>query len=196
MTGDPVEFLGLPAGSKVRNLLVDGVPMCPPLVNGDNFVARYDELARPVLALDIATQMGWAHRSSACITSGSINWTERRGETRGDRLWRFHQWLVEIHRATPLSLIAHEAVAGHMQGPAQASYCQFHGVLLCWTARHGIPVRGINPSTLKKAITDSGRAKKPAMIAAVRALGFTPSDDNEADALAVLHWATNLRGKS
>jgi hypothetical protein len=27
------------------------------------------------------------------------------------------------------------------------------------------------------------------VIAAVKALGFDPADDNEADALALLHWA-------
>jgi len=30
---------------------------------------------------------------------------------------------------------------------------------------------------------------KEMVIAAIRALGYTPADDNEADALAILHWA-------
>ena len=32
------------------------------------------------------------------------------------------------------------------------------------------------------------------MIAAARARGFNPTDDNEADALAILHWALETRG--
>ena len=32
------------------------------------------------------------------------------------------------------------------------------------------------------------------MIAAVRARGFNPADDNEADALAILLWAIDTRG--
>ena len=32
------------------------------------------------------------------------------------------------------------------------------------------------------------------MIAAVRARGFAPADDNEADALAILLWALDTRG--
>lgn len=37
--------------------------------------------------------------------------------------------------------------------------------------------------------TPKGNADKQAVIAAVRALGFEPQDDNEADALAILQWA-------
>ena len=43
--------------------------------------------------------------------------------------------------------------------------------------------------TIKRHITGRGNADKDAVIAAVRALGFDPADDNEADALALLHWA-------
>ena len=32
------------------------------------------------------------------------------------------------------------------------------------------------------------------MISAMRARGFTPADDNEADALAILLWALETRG--
>ena len=32
------------------------------------------------------------------------------------------------------------------------------------------------------------------MIAAARARGFNPSDDNEADAIAILLWAIETRG--
>ena len=32
------------------------------------------------------------------------------------------------------------------------------------------------------------------MIAAVRARGFSPADDNEADAIALLLWAMETRG--
>ena len=38
-------------------------------------------------------------------------------------------------------------------------------------------------------MTGKGNADKKAVIEAVRRLGFNPSDDNEADALALLHWA-------
>jgi Holliday junction resolvasome RuvABC endonuclease subunit len=43
--------------------------------------------------------------------------------------------------------------------------------------------------TIKRHITGKGNADKSAVIAAVKMLGFNPADDNEADALALLHWA-------
>jgi len=32
------------------------------------------------------------------------------------------------------------------------------------------------------------------MIAAARARGYSPEDDNEADAIAILHWALETQG--
>ncbi len=49
-------------------------------------------------------------------------------------------------------------------------------------------------STIKRHVTGKGNADKAAMIAAVKARGFNPVDDNEADALAILLWATETQG--
>lgn len=152
-----------------------------------------DPAALPVLALDLATRCGFALRSSRSVLSGTEDFAERRNETRGDRLWRFQQWIAEFQRADPLSMVAYEKVQGHMRGHAQTCYAQFEGVLLAWCAKRQIPVRPVNPKTLKRAITGSGNADKSQMVAAIRAHGFAPADDNEADALAVLLYATNRR---
>ena len=47
--------------------------------------------------------------------------------------------------------------------------------------------------TIKRHVTGKGNADKQAVIDAVRKLGFAPADDNEADALALLHWALAKR---
>jgi len=49
---------------------------------------------------------------------------------------------------------------------------------------------GMRYLRIKKHATGKGNAGKAAMIAAARARGFDPQDDNEADALALLAWAT------
>jgi len=41
---------------------------------------------------------------------------------------------------------------------------------------------------------DMANADKAAMIAAIQVRGFRPSDDNEADAIALLLWATDTTG--
>ena len=46
---------------------------------------------------------------------------------------------------------------------------------------------------IKRFATGKGNAGKDAVIAAMRARGFSPADDNEADALALLLWAAAHR---
>jgi crossover junction endodeoxyribonuclease RuvC len=52
-----------------------------------------------------------------------------------------------------------------------------------------IPYEGVPVGTIKRHITGKGNATKEEVIAAVRAKGFSPVDDNDADALALLDWA-------
>jgi Holliday junction resolvasome RuvABC endonuclease subunit len=52
----------------------------------------------------------------------------------------------------------------------------------------GIPYQGVPVGSIKKHATGKGNASKEMMIAAAKARGFRPADDNEADALAILHW--------
>ena len=63
------------------------------------------------------------------------------------------------------------------------------GHLTAWCEHHNIPYQGVPVGTIKKHATGKGNAGKDEMIAAIRARGHTPGDDNEADALALLHWA-------
>lgn len=159
--------------------------------DGANFVRLPAPHATPVLALDLGTRMGWALRTPAGITSSSMSWAERRGETRGDRLLRFYRWLVAMN-ACGLGLIVYELVRGHGKGGVLAAHCyaQFEGLVLTFAARHRIPVRSVHTGTLKKAITGSGNADKDAMKRAIRGAGFPAYASDEVDAIAVLLWAT------
>ena len=48
--------------------------------------------------------------------------------------------------------------------------------------------------TIKRHVTGKGNAGKATVIAAIRARGFDPADDNEADAIAILLWAIETNG--
>jgi crossover junction endodeoxyribonuclease RuvC len=161
-----------------------------------------------VLALDLGTEMGWALRTAASVSSGHMTWTVRRHETRGHRLLRFWRWMNNIQSAQPLALVAYEEVQflGGAPGRGAAGYgtssafAQFEGTMMMFGARHGVPVVGVPVSTLKKAVTGTGRHPKGqgkiALAAAVRQLGYGFDTQDEADALAVLQWATRLRGST
>ena len=66
--------------------------------------------------------------------------------------------------------------------------------LTSWAELRGVPYSGVPVGTIKRQWTGQGNAPKQAMIAAARARGFSPADDNEADALAILHWALETHG--
>lgn len=57
---------------------------------------------------------------------------------------------------------------------------------------HDIPYSGVPVGTIKRHATGKGNAGKDQVIAAMRALGHRPGDDNEADALALLTLAVSL----
>lgn len=172
-----------------------------PLFENEHVRELRDPTALPVLALDLGNLTGYAYRTSACVTSGTMNWSLRRGETHGMRLLRIWRWLHRIHEATPLALIAYERVA-HM-GPRQMlaahAWAQYQGVVEMFAARKEIPIRSVHTGTLKKAITGRGSFKKTetqtaseigksAMMASAMAAGYAPTSYDEADALGVLIW--------
>ena len=57
-----------------------------------------------------------------------------------------------------------------------------------------MPYQGVPVGTIKRHATGKGNAPKEAMIAAARGRGFSPADDNEADAIALLLWAVETSG--
>ena len=78
------------------------------------------------------------------------------------------------------------AVRRHLGVDAAHAYGGFMAHLTAWCEQHGVPYAGVPVGTIKRFVTGKGNADKAAVIAAVRALGYFPVDDNEADALALL----------
>ena len=66
--------------------------------------------------------------------------------------------------------------------------------LTAWAELRGVPYQGVPVGTVKRHATGRGNASKEEMIVAAHARGFRPSDDNEADALAILLWVIDTRG--
>jgi len=151
---------------------------------------------RAVLALDLGTATGWALRSgTGAITSGTMTFRPSRFEGGGMRFLRFTDWLVEIAmHAHGLRRVVFEEVRRHAGTDASHVYGGFLGTLTAWCEEHQVPYQGVPVGTIKRYATGKGNADKATMIAAMRARGFAPSDDNEADALALLLWATDAEG--
>ena len=147
--------------------------------------------ARILLAVDLGQQTGWALRqASGLITSGSHGFKPGRFEGGGMPLLLFAAWLSELHgTAGPLGRVVFEEVRAHKGTAAAHTYGAFLGQLSAWCEAHGVAYQGVPVATIKKHATGKGNAGKDLVIAAMQARGFQPVDDNEADALAILHWA-------
>ncbi|MCE8521359.1 hypothetical protein KBY30_10230 [Ruegeria pomeroyi] len=154
------------------------------------------EPARTILALDLGTTTGWALRSAdGLITSGTASFKPGRYDGGGMRYLRFTNWLTELDRLSgPIAAIWFEEVRNHKGVDASHVYGGLMASLTCWGELRGVPYEGVPVGTIKRHATGRGNANKDAMMAAARARGFSPADDNEADAIALLLWALETRG--
>lgn len=146
--------------------------------------------SRSILALDLGATTGWAvNLPGIGVTSGIAEFKNSRFEGGGMPFLKFHRWLSSIHKAHPVGEIVFEEVRRHAGTTAAHAYGGFLAHLTAWAEVKGIPYLGVPVGTIKHHATGKGNAGKAAVIAAMRAKGHDPGDDNEADALAILHWA-------
>jgi Holliday junction resolvasome RuvABC endonuclease subunit len=147
-----------------------------------------------ILALDLGTTTGWALRTrDGAVTSGTQSFRPQRFEGGGMRFLRFKRWLTELKaHADGIDSLHFEEVRRHVSTDAAHAYGGFLATLTSWCEHHQIPYQGVPVGTIKKHATGKGNAGKEDMIVAMRGRGHTPADDNEADALAILHWAVEL----
>jgi hypothetical protein len=154
------------------------------------------EPVRTILALDLGTTTGWALRSlDELITSGTASFRPGRYDGGGMRYLRFINWLTEIDRLSgPIEAIWFEEVRRHAGTDAAHVYGGLMASLTSWGELRGVPYQGVPVGTIKRHATGKGNAPKQAMIDAARKRGFSPTDDNEADAIAILLWAIETGG--
>ncbi|MCA3585586.1 MAG: hypothetical protein IM626_13575 [Phenylobacterium sp.] len=148
-----------------------------------------------ILALDLGTTTGWALPSMGMITSGCLSLKSSRFDGGGMRYLRFRRWLEHLQvDAGPIGAVYFEEVRRHVGTDAAHVYGGLLGQLTAWCEEHGIAYQGVPVGTIKAFATGRGNADKAAMIAAVKSRGFSPADDNEADAIAILLWAIETGG--
>ena len=174
------------AEATLTTKMKEAIPDLPPAFRAD----------RTLLALDLGTTTGWALRTfDGLITSGTASFRNGRFDGGGMRYLRFTNWLGELDPRCGLKWsIYFEKLRSHAGSEAARVYGGLMATLTAWAELRGIPYQGVPVGTIKRHATGKGNANKDAMIAAARARGFSPGDDNEADAIAILLWALETRG--
>ena len=149
-----------------------------------------------IVALDLGTWTGWALADQkGNITSGVADFKQDRWHGGGMRFLRFRTWLDEVYSlAGGFDQLLYEQVRRHAGTDASHLYGGWLAILEVWCEQNSIPYQGVPVGTIKRFITGKGNADKQAVIAAVKERGFSPADDNEADAIAILLWALATRG--
>lgn len=143
-----------------------------------------------ILAIDLGTRAGWATQQHGCIAHGWAEFKPGRFEGGGMRYLRFRQWLNQIKSSLgEIHVVAFEEVRRHASTDSAHVYGGLMATLTSWCEHHNVPYQGVPVGTIKKHATGSGNASKQAVIAAMQAKGHPVTDDNEADALAILYWA-------
>ena len=145
---------------------------------------------RVMLALDLGTTTGWASLAGGIVHSGTASFRSGRFDGGGMRYLRFRGWLEQLaHDAGAITAIHFEEVRRHVGTDAAHVYGGLLATLTSWAETAGVAYQGVPVGTIKKHATGKGNASKDEVIAAMSARGHVPGDDNEADALALLHWA-------
>jgi hypothetical protein len=150
----------------------------------------------PILSLDLGTTTGWAMQlAGGAIESGTTSFRTSRYDGGGMRYLRFRSWLASLDtNVAGIEAIYFEEVRRHAGTDAAHLFGGFLAVLSSWCEQNGIAYQGVPVGTIKRYVTGKANADKAAVIEAVRARGFNPADDNEADAIAILLWALDTHG--
>ena len=137
-----------------------------------------------MLALDLGIKTGWAEYKNDCIYSGVKDFKMTRYSGGGMRYLLFRHWLIANFR--DFDLIYFEEVKRHKGIMDAHAFGAFYGTLSAFCEESEIAYKGIGVGVIKKFISGRGNASKDIVKMSVENLGFFPTDDNEADALALL----------
>ena len=141
-----------------------------------------------IFALDLATQTGWAYRSCGLVTSGSEGFKLKKTDGPGVRFLKFRSWFRDMLETVKPTKVVYEEVMRWSSGAAAKCYCGLLAVVQTECEAHEVPYEGVHVGTIKKSATKKGNATKEQMIQAAKDLGYSPKDDNEADALHLLQY--------
>ena len=136
-----------------------------------------------ILALDLGTHLGYAILYEKEIISGT---KKLKNKTFGQRFLDFLQWLYRTLDQYEIGKVYFERVRRHLGTEAGHVYGAFMYILAAVCEAHQVPYEGCEVGEIKKYIAGHGRATKDEVVKAMSNLGFSPADDNEADALAIL----------
>ena len=156
-----------------------------------------------ILGLDLATTTGYAVKfNDGQFISGVVSFKPKRGDSPGMIFLRFGAWLQTIYEEMKkedgenLSLLVAYEQPHHRGGRSTEVLVGLVAKTQEFCAANGFEHTAVHSATLKKFATGGGRSNKEQMVrTATEKFGKTPQDDNEADALWLMSWASEEVGE-
>lgn len=147
-----------------------------------------------VLAIDSARQTGWAMYQAGVITLGTKNFPRNASESPGMDFLRYGGWLEEMYKISmkPIDVLIYEKP--HYRGAGTELLIGFITKIKEFAAKYNIDIGNIHSGTLKKWATGNGAASKPMMEAEAKKRGYSPQNDDEADAVLMLLYQLDELG--
>ena len=144
-----------------------------------------------ILALDLGTKCGWAVSSGV---SGVWNLKPSTHESAGERYRKFKDLLTAALHHYHIDFVVYEEVHAHVAVDAAHVYGGLMAILQCSCIEHKTEYKGIGVGTIKKHGTGNGHASKEDMVlaATLKFPKINIVDDNHADALLLLDYATQV----
>lgn len=148
-----------------------------------------------ILALDFGKFCGWALYDTGLkkVFSGMWLLQTDRFDGGGMKFLKLKRHLVEVHRTTPIKLIAYEEVRRHHGVSAAHIYGGYQAIVTAWCEEEKVPCYGVPVGTIKRHGTRYGAASKGDMIKAAKTIYpdqlFGKKADDQADALVLLNYA-------
>lgn len=150
-----------------------------------------------ILALDLGTACGWALSTPNKVENpdcmyGTFDLRAGRFSGGGMRFVRFENELNNFRDL--VDQVVFEEVRRHRGTDAAHVYGGLLAVMSAWCEKHKIPYEGVPVQKIKSFATGKGNAGKEEVVKAVMGWGFSPTNDNEADALALLRLRLSETG--
>ena len=154
---------------------------------------RYSE-RKTILTLDLGGRTGFACAKNGKYYNSNYS-SVAKHKNLGVRYFNFLNELGSIIKIYDPAYIAYEKVERHAGTYAAHAYGAYQGIILAIAYDLGIPVVTMSVGEIKKFITGKGNADKQMVIDAVNKLGHNITDDNEADAVAMMYLQLSLMEK-
>lgn len=140
-----------------------------------------------ILSIDLGNELGWAINQEFIVTSGYELLSKKGSTDHGRKFHNFACWL-NSWGDFEIESVYYEKVMRHVSVHSAHAYGGYLAILQMWAHKRNIECVGVGVGTIKKFWTGNGRADKQMMIAEANKRGFDTDNDNQADALALLHY--------